>query len=74
MTYLLKTRIINKPDVIDIEDDNFENMFDSNIIETSCCLKIRNITGMFDILKRNIKINKNLIKYVKNVEINLEVW
>ena len=22
MTYLLKTRIINKPDVIDIEDDN----------------------------------------------------
>ena len=37
MTYLLKTRIINKPDVIDIEDDNFENMFDSNIIETSCC-------------------------------------
>ena len=57
MTYLLKTRIINKPDVIDIEDDNFENMFDSNIIETSCCLKICNITGMFDILQRNIKIN-----------------
>ncbi len=57
MAYLLKTRIINEPDVIDIEDDNFENIFDSNIIETSCCLKISNITGMFDVLKRNIRIN-----------------
>lgn len=58
MTHLLKTRIINEHDVMDIEDDNFENMFDSNIIETSCCLKISNITGMFDVLSsRNIRIN-----------------
>ncbi|MCM1264716.1 MAG: hypothetical protein NC200_00835 [Candidatus Gastranaerophilales bacterium] len=57
MTYLLNTRIINKPVEINIEDDNFENMYDSNIIETSCCLKINNITGTFDILSRNIRTN-----------------
>ncbi len=63
MTYLLNTRIINEPDVIDIEDDNFENMFDSNILETSCCLKISNITDMFNVLKGNIRGNaKNIFR------------
>ncbi len=48
MVYPLKT-VTNSEDRLDIEKDNIEGKYRSIIIETSCCLDIRNITHVFNL-------------------------
>ncbi len=48
MVYPLKT-VTNSDKRLDIEKDNIEGKYKSIIIETSCCLGIRNITHVFNL-------------------------